>query len=466
MSCDLRYKEIFENIMNGIAVCESENNGEDFIVKDVNWAASEMLNMKSNELIGKRVTEVFPGIKDFGLFDVFKRVWDTGKPEHHPLSHYKYGRLSGWIENTVSKLPSGEIVTVFTDKTEQVSAEKYLLDNTLKLNERVKELKCLYGISVILEEYGSRLDDILQGTVDLLPSSGQYPEMTYARIIVYGREFYSKNFKKSNLRISSNIFSRGAMIGQIDIFMDEEKLDREGGDGPFLIEERKLIDVISERLGKIVERIELKKEILDISERERIRIGQDLHDGIGQDLTGISYLFRTAMDKLSRKEFPDTDEVVMMMNLIDETKTHVRMLSRGLSPVNIENDGITIAVKGLCKRAEKIFDIKCMLDCDDININDNTAATHIFYIVQESLNNAIKHGKAKNIMIAIKQVKGKVKLLIEDDGMGFQEKPSKEKGLGLELMRYRVDIIGGKFEVYEKQPTGVIVTCLLNMEKI
>jgi PAS domain S-box-containing protein len=123
---EVRYRELFENMRSGVAVYETHNNGEDFIFKEYN-AAGEMLDKTPRgQAIGRSVVDVFPGVKDFGLFDVFRRVYRTGKPERHPVTFYKDEKISGWRESYVYKLPSGEIVAVYEDITERKQAEEAL----------------------------------------------------------------------------------------------------------------------------------------------------------------------------------------------------------------------------------------------------------------------------------------------------------------------------------------------------
>jgi PAS domain S-box-containing protein len=115
-----KFQALFDNVSSGVAIYEARNDGEDFVFVDFNRAAEEVENIKKEELIGKSVTEVFPGVKEFGLFDVFRRVYKTGTPEHHPISIYKDDRIAGWRENYVYRLPSGQIVAIYDD----VSARK------------------------------------------------------------------------------------------------------------------------------------------------------------------------------------------------------------------------------------------------------------------------------------------------------------------------------------------------------
>ncbi len=129
---EVRFRELFDNMSSGVAVYEAKEGGKDFVFTDFNKAAETLDKTKKKDLIGKSVLEVFPGVRDFGLFDVFQRVWNTGKPEHLPISLYKDERIAGWRENFVYKLPSGEIVAVYDDVTERKRAEEELQESEEK----------------------------------------------------------------------------------------------------------------------------------------------------------------------------------------------------------------------------------------------------------------------------------------------------------------------------------------------
>ncbi|MBC7089263.1 MAG: PAS domain S-box protein [Methanobacteriales archaeon] len=113
-----RYRNLFKYTGRCVAVYEAIDNGKDFVFKDFNPAAEHAEQVKKEDVLGRRVTEVFPGVKNFGLLDVFRRVYKTGQPEHFPMAHYKDERISGWRDNFVYKLPTGEIVAVYEDLTE------------------------------------------------------------------------------------------------------------------------------------------------------------------------------------------------------------------------------------------------------------------------------------------------------------------------------------------------------------
>jgi len=133
MESQIRFRELFESMGSGVAVYEAVGNGENFVFKDLNRAGERIDKIGRKEVIGKKVTDLFPGIKEIGLFEIFQRVWRTGQPERHPVTHYQNGRLNHWVENYVYKLPGGELVSVYNDVTERKNIEEQLRDYYTKL---------------------------------------------------------------------------------------------------------------------------------------------------------------------------------------------------------------------------------------------------------------------------------------------------------------------------------------------
>ncbi|PKL40682.1 MAG: hypothetical protein CVV44_03500 [Spirochaetae bacterium HGW-Spirochaetae-1] len=212
----------------------------------------------------------------------------------------------------------------------------------------------------------------------------------------------------------------------------------------------------------ITEKKRLEREILNISENERIRIGHDLHDGIGQYFTGMGYLVRILRDRLQERNDSQASVAEELLSLIDEAKGHVRMLARGLSPVQMDTKGLFMAVKDLCIDTEKMFRCRCSFTYDKaLGINDNATATHIYYIIREAVSNAIRHGEAENIDIIIKEYKKGLMITICDDGHGISDTADLDTGLGLKLMKYRADVINALLSVEKNNEKGMTVTIML-----
>ncbi len=142
-----RFRELFEHSSSGVAVFEAVEGGKDFIFKDLNKACEKIEQIERPKVIGRRVSELFPGIREFGLFDVFYTVWKTGHSARHPVSFYSDGRLEGWRENSVYKLPTGEIVAVYDDRTAQKQAEtdKQVMEAKLQRAQKMEAVGLLAG---------------------------------------------------------------------------------------------------------------------------------------------------------------------------------------------------------------------------------------------------------------------------------------------------------------------------------
>ncbi len=121
---EYRFRQLFDNMGDGVAIYRAEADGRDFVLVDHNRAGDRISQVNRDDVVGRNVTDVFPGVKELGLFEVFQKVWRTGRPEHHKVSRYQDDRISIWVENYVFKLPSGEIVAIYEDVTERKKAEE------------------------------------------------------------------------------------------------------------------------------------------------------------------------------------------------------------------------------------------------------------------------------------------------------------------------------------------------------
>jgi PAS domain S-box-containing protein len=222
---------------------------------------------------------------------------------------------------------------------------------------------------------------------------------------------------------------------------------------------------LTETNKKLLEEIEgrkrLEKEILNISEREQKRIGQELHDSIGQQFTGIAFMMKVLEQKLTEKLPDEATDAVEIKKLVNQAMDQTRGLARGLHPVDLDSGSLILALQELAATTENLFGIRCAVKCDKpIEINDPDVATHLYRITQEAITNAIKHAKTKNIRIELAYEKDKSILKIENDGLDFPEEfKARGTGMGLQIMDHRADIIGASIDIHKAPEGGTIVTC-------
>ncbi|MGZ4975226.1 MAG: PAS domain-containing sensor histidine kinase, partial [Limisphaerales bacterium] len=211
----------------------------------------------------------------------------------------------------------------------------------------------------------------------------------------------------------------------------------------------------------ITDRKRLEKEILQISELEQHRIGQDLHDGICQHMTAIELMAEVLETKLRKQAKELAPDAAKISKEVREVISQTRALSRGLSPVLLESEGLMSALKELAANTRDIFRVSCQFFClKPVLIDDLTSATHLYRIAQEAVSNAIKHGKAREIQIVLSSEGETLTLAIQDNGVGLQTVAPKKKGMGLQVMKYRAGIIGGSVDV-RKSDMGTRVICTL-----
>jgi PAS domain S-box-containing protein len=214
----------------------------------------------------------------------------------------------------------------------------------------------------------------------------------------------------------------------------------------------------------ITERKGLEEAILEISAKEQRRIAQDLHDGLGQHLTGIAFMSKVLQEKLSDRSLPEAVEAAKIVEMVNQAIDNTRQLARGLHPVEVEPQGLMSALKKWATEVEELFHIGCRFHCDTpLYVHDGNLATHLYRIAQEAVNNAIRHGKARNIAIGLSGKNGTGILTIADDGDGFPVNPANQPGVGLSIMNYRADLVGGSLKVHPNENRGITVTCMFPM---
>jgi PAS domain S-box-containing protein len=213
---------------------------------------------------------------------------------------------------------------------------------------------------------------------------------------------------------------------------------------------------------QIQERRQLEALVLSISEREQQRIGQDLHDGLCQQLTGIKFRSRLLEQKLSALGMAEAEDAHAIEGLLSQAVEQARGQAHGLYPVRLEADGLSTALQELAGSIAEIFGIECVCDSrKPVLVRDHAVAIHLYRIAQEAITNAIKHGKAGKVRVQLAERGGHIRLAIHDNGLGIPNASHQNAGAGLHIMNYRARTIGAALNIRPAERSGTLVTCSL-----
>lgn len=212
----------------------------------------------------------------------------------------------------------------------------------------------------------------------------------------------------------------------------------------------------------VTDRKQLERQLLETSEKEQRRIGHDLHDGLGQQLTALELLSQSLVGKLKAAAPGLVEPAQEIARQIRQTVQSTRLMSHGLSPVPLGDEGLVIALGELVAATQNLPSVRCELVCDErVRLPNEVHATHLYRIAQEALNNALKHSRATRIQIILQDRKEGWTLIITDNGRGLPKRTDQTTSLGMRLMRYRAQLIGASLEIASQPRCGVRITCTL-----
>jgi signal transduction histidine kinase len=210
----------------------------------------------------------------------------------------------------------------------------------------------------------------------------------------------------------------------------------------------------------------LQREIIEAGDRERRKIGEELHDDLGPHLIGIEVLGKVLKRKLEEKELEEAAAAEMIKNLVAQAIQKTRALARGLCPVHLADNGLEFALQELAENTETIFGIPCVFEAEEpVPVADNAVATEVFYIAREAVHNAVKHARAKAITVDLGKSDGSLVLRIRDDGQGIAAPPD-GAGMGLRIMAFRASMIGALLRVDGSEGRGTTVTLTIAGDKV
>jgi PAS domain S-box-containing protein len=216
----------------------------------------------------------------------------------------------------------------------------------------------------------------------------------------------------------------------------------------------------SELREQMVERKRLETELLEIAENERRRIGFDLHDDLGQKLLGVSMLLKALETNLSHKHAPEAGETRKIQKLIQQVVNHTHNLAHCFSSLDANGADLSEQLRKLGANVRKTFQIACLFRAaGNVPEVKPEMAAQLCKIAEESINNAIKHGKASRVTLLLAYRQGQIMLRIKNDGVPFQPNREPTNRLGLRIMNYRAHLIGGGMDIRPNGNCGTLVTC-------
>lgn len=430
-----------------------------------NLGAERMFGYGAGEAIGRPYSFIVPPDRLNELEEIREKLKRGERVEHYESVRLaRDGQLVD-ISLAVSPIKDAQGVllgfsTVGRDITTRKLGEAERSRLLRQLSERVKELTTLQAVAHLLQMEGKSIRSLLEEIASLLPPTWQHSGIAAARIQLGELEFKTSNFLPTRWSQRAGFTTADGRKGAVEVvYLAKRPLQAEG---PFSTEERNLIDAVAENLKAYVDRKYLESEILEISEREQRRIGQDLHDGLSQRLRGVAYLSHVLAKDLARKAPSEARDAGRITELLNEALAEAHGLARGLFPLSLEADGLRSALGELAANIRTIYQISCRLVCArPVLIEDRSTAMNLFRIAQEAIQNAIKHGKATKVVIRLGKKNETIELAVKDNGTGLPRHFEKRQGMGLKIMDHRANMIGAELQVRRVAAGGTLLTCSL-----
>jgi PAS domain S-box-containing protein len=367
-----------------------------------------------------------------------------------------FGTIPRWffLQATPLRTSDGGVVVSHLDITDRILAEEAVRDREARLRAildtaadailTINEQGIIQSVNPATEQlFGHTSAEMLgQNVKMLMPSPDREQHDSYikrflttgqARVIGSGREVIAQ-------RADGSTFPADLSVSKVS--------------------DLKLFTGI---LRDITRRKQLEREVVEIASLEQRRIGQDLHDTVGQELTALNLLAGDLADVIQTDPLEGAKLVARMARGLRRSRQELRSVLIGLLPVAVETEGLMAALTDLADRTQQEGKAACLFECPEpVLLTDNLTATHIFLIAKEAVHNAVKHGRPRNIRISLES-NHRLRLRVQDDGIGLAPQSSAKPGtgLGLRIMQNRAAIIGAQLTVEPIDPHGTLITCVL-----
>lgn len=212
----------------------------------------------------------------------------------------------------------------------------------------------------------------------------------------------------------------------------------------------------------VTDRRKLKSQLINIADEEQRRIGQELHDSVGQELTGVAMLVEALVNRLQANSSTEALLAAKIRDGVRRSHIQVRSLSRGLMPIEMDSHELPFALDELAQRAREQGQCACRIECDGVDgVGDSTRGMHLYRIAQEAVSNAMRHARPKEIVIRLHQNSDSIILTIQDDGNGISDPHSVRQGSGIRIMTYRANLLGGTIAFHPAAGGGTVVACTI-----
>ena len=220
-------------------------------------------------------------------------------------------------------------------------------------------------------------------------------------------------------------------------------------------------------IGEIAERERLQSELLDISEREQRRIGQDLHDGLCQHLAGTALAAQVLSEKLAARSAGESGDAAGVVELVEQSIGLSHRIASGLHPVEMDPEGLMHALAQFAETTRELYRVDCRFSPSGrVLVDDSRVAENLYRIAQEAVRNAVKHGNARAVAIQLFLLRGQPALRIRDDGSGYDPRAPQNSGMGLRIMRHRAHVIGSDFAIQPGKAGGTVVSVVPHSAKM
>jgi PAS domain S-box-containing protein len=297
-----------------------------------------------------------------------------------------------------------------------------------------------------------------------LHSAFAFP-ISFGRHFIGVMEFFSVEIRERDEDVLKIFSSIGSQIGQfVQRKRTETALQKSKESLEQLVRQRTkaLRKANAELENEIARRKGLEGEILSVSDREQQRLGQELHDGLCQHLTAVAFMSRSIAMRLKNHRVIEVGDIEKIAQLVNDAATDTRNLSRALHRLDVDAPGLVNALQDLVDR--EIWRTPCRLEVKpSFHIEDDAAAAHLYRIAREAVINANKHAQAREIIVKLQRSRREMVLHVIDDGVGLSDERKFKQGLGLHIMNYRAQLVGGRLEVDSPKIGGTRVSCYVSV---